>query len=582
MKPSRLWWLWTALLIAQPGLQAAPGDLRLSLYATAGDILRHLATDEQRARALRQLGPLPVSRIFLEGRRGDEYVPPALLRTVRGFLEEHGIETAGGIATVPGSQFGVRQNEGLGWLNWQNPETRADVAAFFTENAPLFEELIVDDFFCTGDTSPESGAARGTRSWGEYRRDLLVSLIDPIMLRPARAANPDIRLILKYPQWYDRFHLFGYDPERMSVPFDQIWVGTEVRDPATRRMGFVQPTEGYMNFRWLTSVAGDKVTGAWFDHIECGATHFVDQAFQSVLAGARELTLFRFGDVMEGHPGDSLLAQKWGELLVLAGRVRHATREGVVFYKPVNSDPRDNLYLADYLGMLGLPILPEASFPSGAGVVFLGAQAAADPAVLTRARAVLQGGGTVIVTPAFLRAAGGAADELAGLEVGAASEPVAATQCEVRGRIVTLPMPLDADGAVRQLDATVRIMAAVGDRRIPLLATRPVAGGHVVCLNIRTFSEDDFRQAGEWLLAPRALGWSQLADPVANEVRALCLAPLGVRFEAPSGVALHLFGSDRCVYNFHDVPIRFRPDGEPRSLAAKGWVWLTGERHQVR
>lgn len=582
MKSLRLWWVGLALLFGPIGANGAPGDLRLSVYATAGDILRHLADDEQRGLFLRQLGPLPVSRIFLEGRRGDEYVPPELLRTVRRFLADHHLESAGGIATVPGSQFGVRQNEGLGWLNWQDPKTQADVAGFFTENAPLFDELIVDDFFCTGDTSPASNLARGARSWGEYRRDLLVALIEPLMLRPARTGNPDIRLILKYPQWYDRFHLFGYDPERMSVPFDQIWVGTEVRDPATRRMGFVQPTEGYMNFRWLTSVAGDKVAGAWFDHIECGATHFVDQAFASVLAGARELTLFRLGDLMAGHPGDALLAEQWGELLVLAGRVRSANRQGVVFYKPVNSDPHDNLYLADYLGMLGWPMLPEARFPSRARVVFLGAQAAADPAVLDRTKELLQAGGTAIVTPAFLRAAGSAASELAGVAVGAVSSPMAATQCEVSGRIVPLPTPLEVDGAVRNLDAAVRIMAGVGDPRVPLLAARSVSGGAIVLLNIRTFSEGDFREAGEWLLAPRALGWSHLVEPLANELRTACLAPLGVRFEAPTGVALHLFGGDRCVYSFHDEPVRFRLDGKAQTLPAKGWIWLSGDHEQVR
>jgi hypothetical protein len=51
-------------------------------------------------------------------------------------------------------------------------------------------------------------------------------------------------------------------------------------------MGFVQPTQGYMNYRWLTDVIGDKVEAAWFDHIECTAQNFVDQAWQSVLAGA--------------------------------------------------------------------------------------------------------------------------------------------------------------------------------------------------------------------------------------------------------------------------------------------------------
>ncbi len=265
--------------------------LTLSVYATATDVLQHLAPPTVRTAALARLQALHVSRVFLEGRRGDEYVPPATLAEVRDFLAAHGLASAGGVATVPGAGFGVRQNEGLGWLNWEAEKTRRDVARFFTENAAVFDTLIVDDFFCTGDTSPVSEAARGARSWAAYRRDLLVSLIEPLMLGPARAQRPDVRLILKFPQWYDRFHLFGYDPERMAGPFDPVWVGTEVRNPHTRRMGYVQPTEGYVNFRWLRALGGEKTTGAWFDHIECTAENFTDQAFQSVLAGARELTL---------------------------------------------------------------------------------------------------------------------------------------------------------------------------------------------------------------------------------------------------------------------------------------------------
>ncbi|NUQ11759.1 MAG: PD40 domain-containing protein, partial [Gemmatimonadaceae bacterium] len=338
-------------------------SLRISVYATAGDVLRHLGSDEQCERVLAALKPLGVSRLFLEGRRGDEYVPAAQLGRVRDFFLRHQIQSAGAIATVPGADFGIRQNEALGWLNWTTEKTQRDVAAFFAENAPVFDELIVDDFFCTADTSPVSAAERGPREWGEYRRELLVSLIQPVMLQPARRAHPSVRLIIKFPQWYDRFHLFGYDPVRMAAPFDQVWVGTEVRNPQTRRMGFVQPTEGYINFRWLRSAAGSKVRGAWFDHIECTAQNFVDQAFQSVLAGARELTLFRLGDLMENHPGDALLAAKLPELRDLAGKVGLQNPRGIAFYKPPDSDAGENLYLMDYLAMIGLPVLPAAAYP---------------------------------------------------------------------------------------------------------------------------------------------------------------------------------------------------------------------------
>jgi hypothetical protein len=41
---------------------------------------------------------------------------------------------------------------------------------------------------------------------------------------PARRVNPQVRLIIKYPQWYDRFHERGDDVIRQTADFDRIWV----------------------------------------------------------------------------------------------------------------------------------------------------------------------------------------------------------------------------------------------------------------------------------------------------------------------------------------------------------------------
>ncbi len=88
-----------------------------------------------------------------------------------------------------------------------------------------------------------------------------------MMLKPARAVQPSFRLIIKIPQWYDRLQEYGYDPARMTAASDRIWVGTETRNPETGSGGYVQPTEGYVNFRWLSSVAGSRTGGAWFDEL---------------------------------------------------------------------------------------------------------------------------------------------------------------------------------------------------------------------------------------------------------------------------------------------------------------------------
>jgi hypothetical protein len=79
-------------------------------------------------------------------------------------------------------------------MNWEAEATRQGVAEFFRTNAAVFGDLVVDDFYCTMDASPESEKARAGRDWGEYRRELLTGLIRPMMLEPARQARPDVRL----------------------------------------------------------------------------------------------------------------------------------------------------------------------------------------------------------------------------------------------------------------------------------------------------------------------------------------------------------------------------------------------------
>lgn len=533
-----------------------------------------MATSEGRQRVLRTIQPLQVSRLFLEGRRGDSYVAPNQLREIREFFVANGIRCSGGIATVPGANFGMCQTGGLDWLNWESPRTRADVTQFFSENAPVWDEIIVDDFFCTGDKSPEAERAKGSRDWGDYRRDLLVSLIEPLMTQPTRASNRRTKLIIKFPQWYDRFHMFGYDPLRMSAQFEQVWVGTEVRNPKTPRWGYTQPTEGYMNFRWLASVAGKKVRGAWFDHIECSAQNFVDQAFQSVLAGAQELTLFCLSDLMAAHAGDALLAERISELRGLAARLRGKPHRGIAFYKPPGSAAGDNTYLADHLGMIGLPILPVANYPSDAAVAFLPLQAASDAELLVKMRQHLKRGATLVLTPALVRALGHQASALVGVEVGPESSPAAASEFPIAGKHLKLEEAVELDASAQSGKCETLVAATVDGRVVPFLTSTPAGRGRVMVLNVRTFSEQDFRAIGEWLLTPKDLGLTRIPQELADALRRPLLAPLRVDFRGPAGIELVLFQGGACVYSFRDEAVQIQFAGKQHKLPAHGWLWL--------
>jgi hypothetical protein len=292
-----------------------------------------------------------------------------------------------------------------------------------------------------------------------------------------------------------------------------------------------------------------------------------------VLAGARELTIFSLNDLMGGHPGDALLAEKWPELCVLAERVQRMPRRGMAYYKPAGSEGSENLYLADYLGMIGLPILPVARYPMEAAVAFLPVQAAADPRLFETMRRRLKRGSTLVLTPALVRALGQRGAQLAGVETGPRSEAASAKTMRVESESFALATPLELDAALKAGDCQVRMSACVGERQVPFLTSRAVGHGRILVMNTRTFSEDDFGKGGEYLLAPTALGLPKIPQLVADTIRSELLRPLHVQLRGPAGVAVLLFGKQACFYNFRAEAVRLQYQGKMVELAPHQCLW---------
>ena len=175
-------------------------DLRLSVFITAQAVDQLLSTPAGRREALSILRANGITKVYVEVYRGGLVVSTDLLKTVADFFQKNDFEVAGAIATVPGDGFGVRQEARLGWLNFQSRKTQEDLRKVMEGAAPLFNSFIIDDFLCSADTSAESKSAKGDRTWSEYRRDLLTELSGSLFIEPAKRLNPDIHMIIKYPQ----------------------------------------------------------------------------------------------------------------------------------------------------------------------------------------------------------------------------------------------------------------------------------------------------------------------------------------------------------------------------------------------
>ncbi len=488
--------------------QKRKADLRLSSYITAHSVQNLLSTEEGRREALSLFRCNGITKAYVEVYRGGLTVEKKVLEEARDFFLKNNIDVVGGIATVPGKNFGVRQEAKLGWFNWQNQKTQDDLKEVMIMAAGVFDEFIIDDFFCSGDTSAESKAAKGDRSWSEYRMELLSDLATKLFIDPAREVNPNITMIIKYPQWYDRFHMFGYDVLRAPALFDKVWVGTESRGQYTQRYGFVQPYEGFVNFRWLASLSQGKISGAWFDHGDCDADDFIEQAYQSVLAGAKEIVIFHYGMLVKGHPGHHLVRTQFHQLADLAAAVAKNPVEGVTGYKPAHSDAGGDLYIMDFIGMFGVPLVPVSTYPAESKVIFLPTQAATDLDILSKIEQSLAKKATFIFTAGFLANAenGEKLAEMAGIKWPVKISPVTAKYIINDGKSEKIKHGLDLESKIGTTKAKVLLSAKAGSASYPFLTENNFNGTKIFTLNTHTFSQADFDRVGEVLLCPKPLG----------------------------------------------------------------------------
>jgi hypothetical protein len=382
--------IWTAILIPARPAQAVVW----STLFTAQDVRDHLSTEQGRQEALAFCRKLGITKVYLETFRGYQ-ADEATLKAARDFFRQAGLEVSGCVTTV---QFGKPSSGGHSWVCYTHRATQERLESIFRFTAALFDEIMIDDFYCTDCQCSECAAARGKLSWDQYHEKLMLQISRERILGPARAVNPHVKVIIKFPQWYDRFQERAYIPDQEAALFDRIWVGTELRDPASDKWGNKQQYEGYFIFRWLTDVGGPKTGGGWFDPFGTTPTLYLDQPLTTILAGAPEVFLFHFGALTspEYQAQAEALAPRRAQYEKLATLV--SGWSGIATYKPVSSDPGDEAYVLDEIGMLGIPEAPTAHFPEGSRAAILTTQALGDSELVPKLVRLLGGGSTAFIS----------------------------------------------------------------------------------------------------------------------------------------------------------------------------------------
>ena len=523
-----------------------PGCFRVATYFTSGSVTKLLASDEQIADVIETMKIMQVEQVFLEVYRDGHVAEESVLAHGRDMMVQAGLRVGGGITTTWAEGFGepaLPRTKGHGNLFcYSSPKTAEDIAGFCATGAKLFDEFMLDDFFSTRCQCPACLTAKGDDPWPVARRRLMTEFSARAVIEPARRANPDCAVIIKYPQWYENFQEVGYDAVAQTALFDAIWVGTETRNPHLDDLfGPVQQSQSWSVYRYLNDIAQDadkETLGGWFDSGGCDEPSYVEQAYQTVLVGTPVLLLFNF-DSLQRPKDRPMLDSFIGHLPRLrkwATALGGAKPGGLACYRPPHTVSPGELYVFDYLTMIGIPVTLHAEFPEGARAVFLSGHALADPNVIDKLRDHLAAGRSVVASPQFVLGAGDAAAELFGLKprAGAAEGPCLATSIERAAGDIDVHGCLDADGC--EVLLTWRGDGTEG----PFLTRKRHGDAAAVMLDIYTQSLSD---GGNMTCWPKVM---DLPAEVLDCVRSAALEPLGLGFTAPGRV---------CLYCFEDGPV---------------------------
>jgi hypothetical protein len=228
-----------------------------------------------------------VDKIYLETHRDLLIVNEATLEKAIQFFKERGVEVAGGIT------YTVNEMNNFETFCYSNPEHRQKVKEIAEYTARFFDEIILDDFFFTSCKCDLCIEAKKERSWTAFRLDLMRDAAVELVINPAKAVNPDVEVVIKYPNWYEHFQGLGFNLEEEPALFDGLYTGTETRNRDGNQ--HLQQYHGYTVFRYFENLKPGQNRGGWVD---TGGSNpldrYAEQLWLTLFAKAPEITLFDF------------------------------------------------------------------------------------------------------------------------------------------------------------------------------------------------------------------------------------------------------------------------------------------------
>lgn len=501
---------------------------------------------------------MKVDKVYLETHRDLIMVDQQTLDIAKKFFKDRGVEIAGGITLT------ISEPNRFQTFCYSNPDDRKKVKQLSEYTAKNFDEFILDDFFFTNCKDDGAIKEKGNKSWTQYRLDLMAEAAQSLITGPAKAINPKVKVVIKYPNWYEHFQGLGFNLEKEPKLFDGIYTGTETRD-AVMSAQHLQPYLGYNIFRYFENIAPGKNGGGWVDPGGMtSADRYAEQLWITLFARAPEQTLFDFRSLSRPlYPSDRASWQgnktsfdydemmqplnynggapsrpttiaaiagyafvKIDSLLGLLGKPI-----GIKSYRPWHSTGED--FLQNYLGMAGLPMDMQPAFPVEDSVILLTEEAKFDNTIVDKIKKQLTAGKTVIITSGLLRAIQDKGiNDIAELRCTDKKSLVQDFTVNGISRPIHTSKPILIPQIQYLTNDSWEIASGISDASgWPLLHEADYSKGHLYILTI----PDNFSDL--YNLPPEVL----------NKIREVMCKQLKVQLEGPAQVSLYVYDNNTCI-----------------------------------
>jgi hypothetical protein len=538
--------------------ETRPGwsHLKYALYFTYPEIEKLLLDTASMRETMEYLGPVRPERMYLEcTTRGDVNVTQ--MKDLAARFRALGFRVSGAmVPNVPG-----------GPICYNNPDHLAQLERRSRAVAQVFDEVILDDWLFTVCTCEKCVAGRGKSTWADYRTKLILEKSKKYIIDPAREVHPGIRIIIKYPNWYEGHRDNGYDVLNETHQFDAMAVGIETRTRATHDQ-HIPIYSGYVFQKWWSGVDPAKWVGSWLDNytMQGQDNDYVAQVWQAVLAQSPEIILWSGGHLHHTGPFSDVyphFREMLPEFDRVAGMLNGPSR-GVPMYLPYGSEGEYNIF--GYLGMAGIPIAPVGQFPAESQNAIFTRHSLRDPGLADKMLARLRAGHDVFMTWELfcklgdtefrnalnlIEPGGSVSSSEFRMRVGWNDQITKSERPFVFPRVATTTWPYAREVAVVREDNDFGVLLSV-----------KYLNGTLRILNMPENSYDLLR----------------LPAPVLTMIRRSFGGELGVHLAGPGGVAMYLFGTGQYVlYNMNDetVTVSLRFDGK---VSESGWRELVHER----